>query len=283
MFDIRSDLQRWHGISFSGEGEIPEIRVLIWHECLDDVAKLLTMHRGIQDLKEVWKFGSFEPNFQKGFGFDGAFREAFEEKGYTVLSAPLSNKVLHTAVSVTFLLEILSNLPYTFSSVLNEGASADDFPKDPHRNQLMQLVGFLRRDMTMAAAPLGGAALPIFVDWVQKKIQEQHTHLPEVEEAMWLAWNAMSAKEFKVEKGKGPHPHFHFRARLGEENGAFFLETLGNACDVSTTDWWHRREGEGHDLDCHNLDSPIQQMSLLAGLAKMHDLASADLDPRPPE
>ena len=66
------------------------------------------------------------------------------------------------------------------------------------------------------------------------------------------------------------------------ENGRFYLRTIGNACDISTLDGEHRQPGEGHELGCHNLDTPIQQLSLLAGLATMHELAQKNIDKRSP-
>ena len=70
-----------------------------------------------------------------------------------------------------------------------------------------------------------------------------------------------------------------FGAYIGQK-GSFSLNTLGNACDVSTMDWWNVEDNRGHRLGCHNLDTTLQQVSLLAGFAALHDMAAKALDPR---
>jgi len=55
-------------------------------------------------------------------------------------------------------------------------------------------------------------------------------------------------------------------------SGAFFADCPGNACGIHPSD---RRleKGKGYEFSCHNVDTPAQQIVLLAGLAALCDKA----------
>jgi len=55
------------------------------------------------------------------------------------------------------------------------------------------------------------------------------------------------------------------------ENGRFIINCPGDACGLHPSDWYERK-GEGFEFSCHNVDSSIQQLTLIAGLAKLCDL-----------
>lgn len=61
-----------------------------------------------------------------------------------------------------------------------------------------------------------------------------------------------------------------FRVRL--DNGRLIMDCPGDACDIHPETW---REGddEGYSFSCHNVDTPMQQLTLIAGLAALHDEA----------
>lgn len=263
---------RWFALSFKG-GKRPAIRITVWKNCVDQLTKVLAAHRGVPETIASWGLESWECGEREGFGFDRVVCPKGLQDGYLVLEAALSReKVVATAVSMQYLLNTLQHLPMFCKEIL-----ATEFTPDYTRRQLMTLECALLRNMNLSAAPLGGVVAPIFTDWVESI--SARGRLLEVEEAMWLTWNALS--EYGVGKEKGPNPFPSFSSRVGEK-GSFFISCIGNACDVGTYEWWESESGEGHELACHNLDSPLQQLSLLAGLAKMHDLARRDIDQRPP-
>lgn len=268
------DTKRWFALSFE-EGKPPAIQVSIWEPCVDRLSEISGMYQEIPEYRKVWGFKAFEPNLRKGFGFDGAMNTVGMNDGYLIIRAPLLPKQsTTTAVSMGILLGILKFYPFVLKDHFKEEALADR-----RYWQLMELESDVTSDANWHSAPLGGVIAPILADWVES-VYKNRPRLEEVEEAMWIAWNAMS--DFRVKKEKGsPNPYPHFSSRLGEK-GSFFLSCLGNACDISTTDWWDRREGSGHDLGCHNLDTPVQQLSLLAGLAALHDIAAGEIDSRSP-
>lgn len=57
-------------------------------------------------------------------------------------------------------------------------------------------------------------------------------------------------------------------------DGRFMLQCLGNACDIAIyPEALHGDPDYGTNFSCHNLDQPRQQITLLAGLAKLCELA----------
>lgn len=68
------------------------------------------------------------------------------------------------------------------------------------------------------------------------------------------------------------------RARV-DSTGRFLLECAGNACDIAIypdLDSGPEAEEPSH-VGCHNLDSARQQLTLIAGLAALHDMAAKEL------
>lgn len=61
------------------------------------------------------------------------------------------------------------------------------------------------------------------------------------------------------------------------EDGRFLLGCFGNACDLSIyPDSMYIDESYPSRFSCHNLDTATQQLTLLAGLAKLCELARAE-------
>ncbi len=95
--------------------------------------------------------------------------------------------------------------------------------------------------------------------------------LPDVEEVMFQTWNTITRNEFK-EKGN------EFQAVITPD-GRFALICPGNACDVSIYhDQLYGDEigTQSVQFSCHNLDGAVQQITLLAGIAKLCELARND-------
>lgn len=92
---------------------------------------------------------------------------------------------------------------------------------------------------------------------------------PDVIRAQQAAWHAISNPEMKKYAGKC---YIHGWVR---DSGAFTMNCFGDACDLSV---YPDQISEGEmrrsvELGCHNLDNADQQLTLLAGLAKICQLA----------
>jgi hypothetical protein len=203
---------------------------------------------------------------RKDCGFDRVIRAHGVVNGYQVLTIPLQRKTMdQAAASLMFLLSTLQYLPDFCESILFE-----PFEPDTNHMQLMVLETQVQHTTTPHSAPLYGAVSPALTEWVART-WANNDNVEHTAQCMCHAWNALSRRDHAKYSGG------RFSARLGE-NGSFALECVGDACEVLTIDWWTREPGEGHELGCHNLDSPAQQLCLLAGLAGLHDLACKELD-----
>ena len=91
---------------------------------------------------------------------------------------------------------------------------------------------------------------------------------PEVIRAQQAAWHAIST-EHKRKYASRSHIYGWVH-----DSGAFSMNCFGDACDLSVyLDGLLERAGGPIELGCHNLDNPDQQLTLLAGLAKICQLA----------
>ena len=109
------------------------------------------------------------------------------------------------------------------------------------------------------------------MDWIRKQAPIKDTSLPlPILKAMQQAWRAVTLPE---------------EWRWGEycdggltSDGRFMLKCMGDACDIAIyPDGTCGDEGDSfREFYCHNLDNAQQQITLLAGLAKLCELARAD-------
>lgn len=268
MRDLFENPGRWYGLSFDAEGNVPAIRVLVLEANVEGLSSRI---KGI-----VHHYGDlfFEWNLKLGFGIDTLIRSEGVRGDYRYLRVEL---VKGSAYRIAEQLSELFSLLFAYASLSDVHCAFD-----PDRQQLLRIQTGLRdgSDGSMAMAPIGGLAYAGLLDWIaMQRTTKNRQRLPVVEEAMWRACNAFRTE--KVARRIGPSTFSSFETRL-EKNGSFLIQTLGNTCDVSTYEAWHRKTGEAHELGCHNVDSPVQQLSLIAGLAALHDVASKALDTKPP-
>lgn len=129
---------------------------------------------------------------------------------------------------------------------------------------------------------LGGWISEDIIKWLSKYaksnirpmgiIEQSAPMHPEVTRAMQAAAGAM------ITSSKNGYPASP-RAIYGwiRDSGAFAMNCFGDACDLNVYPDQFLAEGcEMVDLGCHNLDTSDQQLTLLAGLAKLAELARSD-------
>lgn len=73
---------------------------------------------------------------------------------------------------------------------------------------------------------------------------------------------------------KNYHDHSFFAFTRG---GQFIISCPGNACEIHTEASQTVCDGHGDGITCHNLDSGIQQLTLLAGLGALTSLYNGKL------
>jgi len=110
----------------------------------------------------------------------------------------------------------------------------------------------------------GEISIPL-AKWIESIGEE--VELPEMIHAM------KTTHEFMM--GPENFPEYYFRARSARD-GRFVSDCPGDACGLHPADWY-KREDHGYEFGCHNVDTPIQQLTLLAGLAALHDSARKEI------
>lgn len=278
------DFPRWIKLSYRKKegGRPPAITFSLTEGCASGIEPLLKKTRFAEEYEETFSLSKYEPDLTKAFGFDGAMKYEGTSKGYVHLSMPLDRKKDIYALSASA--SILCSLTHYYLKESQQGADASC-------TQLMMLQPGLRLEQQFRGfhgAPLAGETSPRFTAWLKEK-HKKRDPFAEVDEAIFEAYNVFIPKE-------NPDTPRWLRSRSSikslksvcrfcyGESGSFGLHCPGNACDIGThPDYLYREAGDaGRQFGCHNLDFPQQQLALMAGLAKLYDLAAQDLDPKPP-
>ena len=99
---------------------------------------------------------------------------------------------------------------------------------------------------------------------------EPNTKITEMVEAMITAYGKM----FGTDDGYSKHS---FRATVDYENGWLNVSCPGDACGLNPSEHTGPKPGRGYKFSCHNVDSPMQQITLLSGLAALCDMARKEI------
>ncbi len=111
---------------------------------------------------------------------------------------------------------------------------------------------------------IGGEFGISLVEWLNSNYCDKE------ETAKQMKYAAMCA--YKRMFGISSFEEYDFRAEISDVGGVM-LDCPGNATGIYPESCYKIDIGkEGYSLTCHNLDTPMQQLTLLAGLAALHDL-----------
>lgn len=110
---------------------------------------------------------------------------------------------------------------------------------------------------------LNAILTPAVLPWIAK---QPEGHVKEIQDAMRTAHNFM---------WDGASRSDRFGARIGPPKW-IYLDVPGDACDLGPDNNSNSEPDLGYTLVPHNVDSGVQQLSFIAGLAKIHDLIRAD-------
>lgn len=182
-----------------------------------------------------------------------------ESEGWVMIKADLpvvmwnwdNNQVYwKSAYRVSASLAILFQMLYLYEDEL----SGSDF-------QLLT-IDLLGVDEGIYGGSLSVTISPTLKKWLSR-FPDNYDHL-EIKEAMVSAHCRMAGPLL-------PYQEHDFRAWVRKPYW-INLSVPGNACGLDPSGYYEE-EGRGFKMLPHNTDTPIQQLSLLAGLAKMYQLA----------
>ncbi len=256
---IDTDLGRWYGLSYGHYGRAPWLVVHVYLENLERLAKWAHVNR-----KSVF----YEMNLLKGGGFHRTFVSDYGDR-YLRLHVRLDGTL--NLQDVMEDLDALFNLLRSARELEHEA-----FAHDPDRQQLMQL-SMHSTPNHMREVHLGGVLSATMMDWIEA---QGTVRFLEFEQAMGRIWNQYAAFPFKP--SEGPNPLGPIRIETRGHNG-IIIQTIGDACGVSTDEAFRRTTRHGATLGCHNMDGHLRQLTSLVGLACLHQIATLDLDAGPPD
>ena len=88
--------------------------------------------------------------------------------------------------------------------------------------------------------------------------------IPEMVSAMRAVWKKMDGRIQDFYK-------YSFRASISSNNGWLCVDCPGDACGLHPSSGYMEKD-RGFEFSCHNTDTSMQQLVLIASLASLHDL-----------
>jgi len=248
----------------------------------------------VKTLKEQFKFESFAGNFNGNYGFDNAFVRVGKRGNFVefVVKIPKVKKWTGeicgdcNGSGKQKFLDLRRDCfhcegtgkecifdwqpAYAISASFTIFTTLARFPGIETSEPFPQLITVNTiTGSDMHGGSLGGEYSIPFVKWLTSLFGTNS--VPEMVQAMKIAYNRML--------GLHKFDQFHFRASVDYENGWLNVSCPGNACGLNPVHGaeYDMKRGLGYEFDCHNVDTPIQQITLLAGLSALHDRARKEI------
>ncbi|MBI4708775.1 MAG: hypothetical protein HY764_01060 [Candidatus Portnoybacteria bacterium] len=279
----------WYELGWSG-GNNPAIILSIRREFVGADAHILSAAPVVADYKKEFGFANFESSFDKDFGSDNAFVRIGEENGFIKFSVPLpkvkketgekcprckgigKDKVIGAECFRCFgsgrehkydwalANKVSASCGVFFSFAGLEREISSSLP------QLLIVEAYVTLDR---GAPLGGEYSPDLVRWL--RTLEPRTQIQEMVQAMKIAYDYMI--------GASDFDRRDIEAYVADTKGRLNVSCPGNACGLNPVYGAESdmKRGFGYRFSCHNVDNPAQQLTLLAGLAALHDKARKEM------
>jgi len=290
MWELRTEnMPCWYELSW--REEIPAIVLRVHKDFIQATEQILSNNPDIpfwdmmEKLRKDLGLSSFVFKFSENFGFDNAFQRIGEKYGfvefliripkieqYTDETCPNckgTGKNKDLGIECSFCNGKGKHLIFDWKSGYAVSASFTAFsllsrPWSKKTSstlpQLLTIQTNIKAEID--GAPLGGIYSLALCNWLRMVGQ---TNFPEVVEAMKNAYRQM----YSLNRLSG----YYFGAT--NNDGWLVIDCPGNACGIYPSDGFTR--GKGCEFTCHNLDTSVQQITLIAGLAALHDRARKEI------
>ena len=282
------NIPRWYGLSWDAQSAA--IVLSVHHDMVPLVEKCLTPDAPIvREMKEQFGFTSFD----KDFGFDGTLMPMADGDGAWIkfsATLPVVFQLLDVPCSAcngsgedSFFLDqkcgwcygtrkdhLFDWLPaYALSASMNVLFYLLEYPEIQTTSDLFQLMTIrLATDHGMGMSALSGLyGIPV-VRWLGSR--QAPYAVPEMVLAMRQAYQRML--------GRTELRHGDFRASVDSEGGWLNMSCPGDACGLNPDHGnFSVGKGRGYRFLPHNIDNPVQQLTLLTGLAALYNLVDQKL------
>jgi hypothetical protein len=149
-------------------------------------------------------------------------------------------------------------------------------PRQTNQPQQIEVEMRCEWDAVGYGHAMGGSISPLLLEWLKRHAAQGdgNTYVPlpaPVVSAMRATWMAVAYDDM----GRWASDCSGYTTR----DGRFSLVCFGNACDIAIYpdgSCGSARDGNYHRFSCHNLDRSDQQLTLLAGLAKLCEIARTE-------
>lgn len=283
----REDIPCWYELSWQ---EKPPAIILRVHK--DFIANAPVIPDDAPIIKQFMEggfgFKKFCANLEGNFGFDNAFQPGKETEEFVEFVAVIpriekqtgkpcpsckgsgkneffpEDKCLHCEGEGKEW-KIYWCPAYAISATFTIFFLLSRFPEKETSSSLLQLLTVCTATLKeMHGGSLDGEFSRPLCQWLRSLVASGETNLPVITRAMVMAYGRMfRLKDFY---------RFSFRADIRGEKGGLCTDCPGDATGIHPSDWYFHEE-EGYEFSSHNVDTPMQQITLLAGLAALHDLA----------
>lgn len=286
------DIPCWYELSW--DAEHVGIIFRLHQEFIEQVEPIPENSPIVENFREGFKsFDAFNTGLDNDFGFDGKFLYLGEKGDFIEFFVKIpavkfsinktcercnGNKIDPALRDYCYACDGLGlerkfywNEAYKISATFTILFLFISFPEKETSSPLPQLmtVETITRP-GLHGGSLGGVYSVPLVNWLAT-IPENYG-ITAMDKAMTQAWDRMC-----IVGGLDEHRIY---TRIANDRGWLNVNIPGNACGLNPA-WGAEgdmKEGRGYKFDCHNTDSPMQQLTLLAGLAALHDLARQAID-----
>lgn len=281
----------WYELSFREKG--PAIILRIHQDFAKAFPSINNEAPIVLGLQERFNFKTFNGSFDKDFGFDGVF--AREEN---------QGEFLQFAVKIPRVRKLKGVCPRCGGSGEDKSLNGRCLYCDGEGKEYFYdweklyaisasftvVLGFLLHPkietscslpqlmtvQTVTLKDMHGGSLDgdysiSLCRWMDRLYKTGNSEIVEMTEAMKSAYG-------KMDGGLRSFYFSSFWARVAYEGGWLNVTCPGDACGLHPASTSVDRSGErGYEFSCHNVDDSMQQITLLAGLAVLHDKARKEI------
>lgn len=267
----RTETPRRYTLSWrsSSEGDNPKrgpaIVVSIHPSTVNELPELSPDTHKVSTTIDNFNFRSFTGDITSNFGFEEAIvknkqdngaieliGELPDDKGKDAFARTTAETFWPLAASITLLLQTLN---YT------------DAESDGLHNQLMKVEASFTRDSDgRLICSVGGVYGSALVSWLA---DQSTTELESVTKAMKVAYRTMV--------GIKDYEKAEFKTEI-RGNGWLNISCPGDRCGLHPESSIQPSRDTAYAFVNHNVDTAVQMLTLVSGLARLHDKAKAELE-----
>lgn len=287
---LRDIMPCWYELSWLEK--IPAILLRVHKDFVEEIKeRKIDFEKApmVMGLKLEFGFKNFVGDFNGNFGFDDVFKRKGEKDGFIefLIKIPKVKKKTDKSCSCCkgkgktdfagikklclscdgkgkeYIYDWRS--PYAISGSLNVFFTLAAFPKKDTcapNNQLMDIN--LRTTRGGHGGSLRGDYSIFLAEWFNSCDKEKTA--TQIKQATMRAYRRM----FEMSS----FDRYKFDTRVN--NGGVFISCPGDATGIHP-DGYRNDKNEGREFSCHNVDTPMQQLILLVGLAALHDIVRKEI------